>query len=93
VFLQILPPAWYALGSMTDALKLLIAERDRLDRAIAILQDTAPRRGRPPGISKQVATVVRKKRKLSPAARKRHSDRMKAYWAAKRKTANQGKTK
>ena len=31
---------------MADALKLLIAERDRLDRAIAVLQGTAPRRGR-----------------------------------------------
>ena len=34
---------------MADILGLLIAERDRIDRAIAALQGTGPRRGRPPG--------------------------------------------
>ncbi len=72
---------------MADVLKLLIAERDRLDRAIAVLQGTAPRRGRPPGrrsAKKVVAKRARKKRTMSPEARRRMSERLKAYWAAKR---------
>ena len=72
---------------MADVLKVLIAERDRLNRAIAELQGTAPRRGRPPGSGEKAATVARKKRKMSPAARKRQSERMKTYWAARRKAA------
>jgi hypothetical protein len=78
---------------------LLVAERDRLTRAIDALQGPAKRRGRPAGSTSKVAKAVhtseashakaaapaRKRRNLSPAARKAASERMKAYWAAKRK--------
>ena len=77
---------------MADVLKLLIAERDRLDRAIAILQGTAPRRGRPPGSGRKAGAVPKKAAKkkrgrppLTAAQREAASKRMKAYWAAKRK--------
>ena len=71
-------------------LHLLIAERDKLNRAIEALQGSAKRRGRPP--KNQSATVApvaaaptRKRRRQSAAQRKAQAERMKAYWAAKRK--------
>ena len=78
---------------MTDAtgnvLTLLIAERDRLNQAIAILQGgtsaSAPkRRGRPPG-SKNKPAAKKKRGEMSDAARKAVSARMKKYWAQRRK--------
>jgi hypothetical protein len=78
---------------MGDALKELIAERDRLDRAIAVLEVTAPRRGRPPGsgnkasvrASKGTAKKKRGRPPMTAAQREAASKRMKKYWAAKRK--------
>jgi hypothetical protein len=72
---------------------LLIAERDKLNRAIEALQGSAKRRGRPPknplaaaATPKAVPTAPKKKRKRqSPAQRKAQGERMKAYWAARRK--------
>jgi hypothetical protein len=68
---------------------LLIAERDRLNRAIEALQGPLKRRGRPsrnPGSIGTVAAMPRSARKgMSKAARKAQSARMKKYWAAKRK--------
>jgi hypothetical protein len=69
---------------------LLIAERDKLNRAIEALQGPAKRRGRPP---KAVATFAApdastpKRKRRNPAQRKAQAERMKAYWAAKRKKA------
>ncbi len=71
---------------MTDALKLLIAERDRLNKAIAVLQGEAPRRGRPSGNGKKAAKPLAK-RTFSPEDRQKQSEKMKAYWAARRKAA------
>jgi hypothetical protein len=74
---------------------LLIAERDKLNRAIEALAGPMKRRGRPPknlsaAAAASVVPLPSKKRKggLSAAARKAQSQRMKAYWAAKRKKAN-----
>ena len=72
---------------------LLIAERDRLNRAIEVLQGPTKRRGRPPRNPAAIATApapsnseTRRGRKgMSAAARKAQSTRMKKYWAAKRK--------
>ena len=69
---------------MPDILELLIAERDRINRAIAALQGTK-RRGRPPGSARKPAKPGRPAKKRSAAARKAQSARMKAYWAAKKK--------
>ena len=72
-------------------LALLIAERDKLNRAIEALQGSATRRGRPPKNPLAAAvtlTVAPKQRKRQSAARRKaQADRMKAYWAAKRKKA------
>ncbi len=76
---------------MADVLELLIAERDRLDQAIAVLQ--GPRRrgrppGRPPGSGKKVAAKkVRKRPGMSAEARKRLSEGMKKIWAARKRAA------
>ena len=70
---------------------LLVAERDKLNRAIEALQGPIKRRGRPPKNPAAAAALLpappAKKRKggQSAAARKAQSVRMKAYWAAKRK--------
>jgi len=81
---------------MADALEILIAERDRLNRAIAILQDepAAPSRGRKPGRppgSTNKKNAKKGRKAMSPAAKKAVSERMKKYWAARRK--GKGKTK
>ena len=69
---------------------LLMQERDRLNRAIEALQGPAKRRGRPPKNSLTAATSVRsastaKKRTFTAAQRKQQAERMKKYWAAKKK--------
>jgi hypothetical protein len=76
---------------------LLLAERDRLTRAIEALQGPAKRRGRPratasaPAASTPAkAKPTRKRRKLTAAEKKAASDRMKAYWAARRKQKSKG---
>jgi hypothetical protein len=69
-------------------LHLLIGERDKLNRAIEALQGSAKRRGRPPKNPLTAAAPVAKKRKRQSAARRKaQAERMKAYWAAKRKKA------
>lgn len=68
---------------------LLIQERDKLNRAIEILQGTK-RRGRPPksAAAPSIGDNGHKKtRTFSAAQRKKQAARMKAYWAAKRKSA------
>jgi hypothetical protein len=78
-------------------LTLLIQERDRLNRAIEALQGPTKRRGRPPknplatvAIAATAATSdapTRKKRTFTAAQRKQQAERMKKYWAAKKKAA------
>ena len=73
-------------------LALLIAERDRLNAAIEALQGPRKRRGRPPkqqsmAVVSEPSEPARKKRVFTPAQRKAQAKRMKAYWAAKRKSA------
>jgi len=73
-----------------DILPLLIAERDRLNRALEALQGTVKRRGRPPKnpLAALVPTASAPPRKgISAAARKALSERMKKYWAKHRKAA------
>jgi hypothetical protein len=69
---------------------LLVAERDRLNRAIEALQGPIKRRGRPPknphaALASLAAPAPRRKSGMSAAARKKQSERMKAYWAKRRK--------
>ncbi len=78
---------------MADVLELLIAERDRLDQAIAVLQGPR-RRGRPPGSGKKVAAKkVRKRPGMSAESRKRLSEGMKKIWAARRRAAKKAARK
>jgi hypothetical protein len=73
---------------------LLIAERDKLNRAIEALQGPLKRRGRPPKNALATAATsvpepaapARKKRTFTAAQRKEQAARMKRYWAAKKKT-------
>ncbi len=67
---------------------LLIAERDRLNKAIEALQGPLRRLGRPPKNPLAVASTVPEKRrapKRTAAQNKAHSERMKKYWAARKK--------
>jgi hypothetical protein len=73
-------------------LALLVSERDKLNRAIEALGMPLKRRGRPP--KNQLAAVVfapahtaAKRNGMSPAKRKAQSERMKAYWAKRKKKA------
>ena|ERR1700733_10592730 len=78
---------------------LLIAERDKLTKAIEALSGPTKRIGRPPKNPVAVADysdptmpewvkpapAKRKTRKFSYYQRKKQAERMKAYWAAKKK--------
>jgi hypothetical protein len=68
---------------------LLIAERDKLTRAIEALQGAVKRRGRPPKnpLQQIIAPAVPPKKRggMSAANRKAQALRMKKFWAAKRK--------
>jgi hypothetical protein len=75
-------------------LTLLITERDKLSRAIEALQGPTKRIGRRPKNPGAIAVVsapaaapapVKKTRKFSYYQRKKQAERMKAYWAAKKK--------
>src|SRR5664280_2573264 len=58
----------------------LLNERTRIDQAISALEgltSPAPRRGRPP----KSTSTGGKRRRMSPAARKRISEAMKQRWA------------
>jgi len=89
-------PRWYHFSqmSMEHIIALLISERDKLNRAIEALGTSVKRRGRPPKNPLTAITALaktpRKRRSLSPAKRKAQSERMKAYWAARRKQAAKG---
>ena len=87
-------------AAMEQALGILIEERDRLDQAIRLLQGgeaeqaSRPRRGRPPKAAAQKAAPKTKKRRGRPPMtaeeKKAASERMKKYWA-ERKKAKGGK--
>jgi hypothetical protein len=72
-------------------LALLVAERDKLNRAIEALQGPTKRRGRPPKNPLTAATSTaapapkKHGRRFSAAQRKAASERMRQRWAAKRK--------
>jgi len=77
--------------STEEIVRLLVAERERIDRAIEALQGPK-RRGRPPknavaDSESQESPAPRKKRTFSKAQRAAAAERMKKYWAAKRKQA------
>lgn len=85
---------------MEQALQLLIAERDRLNRAIEALQgdDEAPEAAPAPAPRAQSKSSGSKpgpkkrgRRSMSPEARKAVSERMRKYWAARRKAKAKGK--
>ena len=80
--------------STEHIIALLISERDKLNRAIEALGTAVKRRGRPPKnpLAALVTTAVgrpapKKRARLSPAKRKAQSERMKAYWAKRKKQA------
>jgi len=66
--------------NLNEVIDQLHAERDRLDQAIAALEGSAPRRGRPPK-----GFAGSKRRVMSAAARRRISAAMKARWAARKR--------
>lgn len=82
-----------ASAHMTDvtnnAVEMLIAERDRIDQAIRLLQGkpAAPAAGRPKAAKKTSTGKKRGRPPLTPEARKAQSEKMKAYWAARKKKA------
>ncbi len=77
---------------------MLIAERDRLNRAIEALQGPAKRRGRPPKNplanapdwvlpAKKSATKKKGRRKFTAEQKAAQAEKMKAYWAKRKKSA------
>ena len=70
---------------------LLIAERDRLNRAIEALQGPAQRVGRPSKSQPPSDKTGRKKRHVSAAARRKMATAQKRRWAAVRVAKKAGK--
>lgn len=66
---------------------LLIAERDKLNRAIEALQQPGRRRGRPPKnpLAAPAVGAPQKRRGRTAAQKKAQSERMKRYWAKRKK--------
>jgi hypothetical protein len=65
------------------AIQELYAEKERLERVIASLEELQRSAGAVPAVSK---TAKRRGRKfMDPKERQEVSDRMKKYWAARRK--------
>ena len=71
---------------LRDIIAQLHAERGRLDQAIAALEGSTPRRGRPPKV-----VTGGKRRAMSAAARKRISAAMKARWAVRKRRGSSAK--
>jgi len=78
-------------------LSLLIAERDKLNRAIEVLQDTPRRGGRPrknvtPTVDAEPApNSIRKRPRWTAAMRRAASERAKAAYALRMKRAGAAK--
>jgi hypothetical protein len=74
-------------------LSLLIVERDKINAAIAALGGATKPVSSPskasvaPAPAPAPAKAVRKRKALTPTQKKAHSERMKAFWAARRKKA------
>jgi hypothetical protein len=68
----------------------LRSERDRIDAAIRALEGTG-RFGRGPGRPVGSGKGGKKRRTMSPAARKRISEMMKLRWAERKKKKAKGK--
>jgi hypothetical protein len=75
------------MADLDQALALIIAERDRLNRAIEALQGNGKRRGRPPKNAVAASPAAKTRKPRSAASRKAQAERMKAYWAARKKAA------
>jgi len=70
-------------------LQLLLAERDRLNKAIEALQGSAKRRGRPPKNSLgMIAAETAKRRPFSSATRKKMAEAQRRRWAATKKPSS-----
>jgi len=83
--------------STEHIIELLILERDRIVNAIDALGGATKKRGRPRVAGApdwvQPAKKQRKKRVFTAAQRKQQAERMKKYWADKRKAAKPAKAK
>jgi hypothetical protein len=94
------PPCYDFLMPTEHIVALLISKRDKLNRAIDALQGPTKRRGRPPRnplaattapaaasipVDGSPAAAKRKGRTFTAAQRKAFGERMKAYWAKRRK--------
>jgi len=77
-------------------LSLLIAEREKLNKAIEALGGTpkavvaAPKAAAAPVPAAAGPVKTRKRKPLTAAQKTAHSERMKAFWAARRKKQAKG---
>ena len=74
--------------AIEQILALLIAERNKVNQALEALQGPIHRRGRPPKNSPAIATTApttKKRRTFTMAQRRQQAERMRLFWAAKRK--------
>ena len=69
------------ISSVVTQLRQEIEHIERAIAALVGLGSQPPRRGRPPTMSQAKSVPVKKRRRISPAARKRISAAMKQRWA------------
>jgi hypothetical protein len=83
-------------AALRKALRQLESERHHIDRQIVgirALLDGTERRTRPTAPRRSVARRTAKRRRMSLAARRAVSQRMKAYWATRKGAAAKAKEK
>jgi hypothetical protein len=83
-------PCYDSLMPSDQIVALLIAERDKLNRAIEALAGPTKRRGRPPknaAAASAAPAPAKKKRRFSAAQRRAAAERMRQMWAAKKRAA------
>jgi hypothetical protein len=75
---------------LSNIVEELVRERDRLNAAIAALEDGRPaRRYRQGAVSTKDSPKVKGRRSMSASVRKRLSTQMKARWAKAKKAGKQ----
>ncbi len=75
------------LGNFKDAISRLEAQKEAIDKAIAILREFDEGGASEPATKKEAVKKGKKKRVMSEAARKAISDAVKKRWAGIRKAA------
>jgi hypothetical protein len=75
----------FSLMQIEQIVALLVAERDRLNQAIAALNGNSASAASPKEAAATPAARTSQRKTRTPAQRQAHAERMRAFWAERRK--------